>query len=209
MLGTGVSWWRVARVGVWCLLGLSVSTWLLKWAGYVPNPERMKSSYWDALSWSWPLCLLVLKWQWPPRKRDVVLAVMGPLLVACGLFGSMYLGEPHTLHRIQLPTVAGRSVRLALLRSAEWFQVCDEVVVLLSRGWVLQTLGVRACSGHERMESLDPDGFEIKPGPAKSTFIVFGKRTVGDSGAQNFRLGVFRIGLGGQLVRVVGGDEPR
>jgi len=76
---------------------------------------------------------------------------------------------------------------------------------------MLQELGVRACGGHDSLEGegLDPKGFEVEPGPTAGSFQLFGVRTIGDSGPHRFQLGVYRIGLGGRLVRVAGGDEPR
>lgn len=205
MLGTS-DWRRIVRVGVGCLLVLSVSTWQMKWSGYVPNPELVGSRLWAALSWSWPLWLLLPTWRRPPRGREVVLAVMASLTVGCGIFAP-FSGRPYALQRIQLLPVAGHSVQLALMRSRGWMLECDDLVVVLSGGWSLQKLGARACSGHDRSESLDPKGFEVEPGPTAASFELFGLRTGGDRGTQRFRLGVYRVGLGGRLVRVAGGDE--
>lgn len=70
---------------------------------------------------------------------------------------------------------------------------------------MLQKLGVRTCIGPAGGGvGIDPDGFEIEAIPANDAFRLYGVRVEGDSGTRRFQLGVYRIGLGGQLVKVAG-----
>lgn len=199
----GLEW----RTAVWALLCLSLATWLFTLAGFGPNPERMPITPWRVLAWIWPLCALVLLKERRPRWAWRVLAATVILFSACMLFFSLMLGRGRHLNALKPIMYSGHPVRLAVENAHSILSTCQEATVVLAGGWVLQRLNFSACNGHDSMEFLDADSFALEPGPTADTFALSIVRTQGDNGPKRVRIGVYRIGLGGRLVRVAGGDH--
>jgi len=198
--------WRYAVI---VLAVLSFAMWPIVTARFHPNPARVPMWLWGTIAWSWPMLALALASGRINRWLESALVLVVVPFAVCMMGIALVIGLNRGLRPLEPMRFDGRPIRLAKEHWEGYWSSCEETTALVTGGWLVQRLGFITCSGSGPFVVFASDSFQVRPGPTADTFVLSANASSERSGPTRVTLGAYRIGLGGQLVRVAGGDDDR